>query len=150
MDMLLVRQFHGQKGTNGELFIKGKKFCNTIELPWRDNQRRISCIPEGRYRVVKRYTPKFGWHCLLLDVPDRSLILIHAFNDALKESKGCIAPVTWIDGPGLGSTSRPMLKKLLAELAPALDHLKPVFITIKNSKDGIDIKKGAKADTKVL
>ena len=34
--------------------------CNTIELPWKDNRRQISCIPEGAYKVTPRVSTKFG------------------------------------------------------------------------------------------
>ena len=41
-------------GTNGKLECKGKSICNTIELPWRENETRVSCIPEGKYFIKKR------------------------------------------------------------------------------------------------
>ena len=41
---------------NGELAV----VCHTMELPWRDNERRLSCIPTGVYNVVKHQSPKFG------------------------------------------------------------------------------------------
>ena len=63
--------------------------CKTIELPWRDNKINISCIPEGKYKVKKRYSDKYGHHFHILNVPDRSLILIHAGN-YYSQTKGCI------------------------------------------------------------
>lgn len=61
----------------------------TLELPWQNNQRNISCVPTGFYRLTKRFSPKYGDHFLLEDVPNRSLILIHHGNYA-KDTKGCI------------------------------------------------------------
>ena len=52
----------------------------TLELAWKNNERRISCIPEGTYKCVKRLSPKYGHHWHVLDVPNRSLILIHSGN----------------------------------------------------------------------
>ena len=66
--------------------------CHTLELPWRDNQRSISCIPEGRYPVVKSFSPRFQtmlWE--VKNVPGRSGIRIHAAN-RVQELEGCIAP----------------------------------------------------------
>lgn len=63
----------------------------TLELPWRDNQVRVSCIPAGSYWCVKHTSPKFGRCFWVRDVPGRSEILIHPGNfhtDLL----GCIAP----------------------------------------------------------
>lgn len=53
---------------------------HTLELPYRDNQRRISCIPHGKYKCVKRVSQKYGHHWHVLDVENRSLILIHSGN----------------------------------------------------------------------
>ncbi len=149
MEIQLLRQYHAN-GTNGVLLLDGKKIGYTIELPWRNNQRRISCIPEGRYRIRKRYTMRFGWHCLVENVTGRDMILIHAFNDALKESKGCIAPVTAIEGPGRGSSSRAALKKFMSLVSQEFDQLKPVYLTIKKDDHEHDSQKSTKADTKVL
>ena len=131
MELVLIRTYL-LEGTNGQLMVDGQKICSTIELPWKDNQRQISCIPEGRYRLAKRYTPRFGYHIIIRDVPNRSNILIHAFNDALAESKGCIAPVTTITGMGRGIFSRFALARLVRFLDPAFADCKPVYLTIKS------------------
>ncbi|WP_238407275.1 DUF5675 family protein, partial [Flavobacterium psychrophilum] len=92
-------------GTNGKLECEGKFICNTIELPWKNNETKVSCIPEGKYFIKKRYSKKFQWHLEILDVKNRSLILFHPANNALRELNGCIAPVTKLSGPGLGPVS---------------------------------------------
>ena len=43
----LVRVTTGMDGTFGVLIKDGVPLCVTLELPWRDNERSISCIPEG-------------------------------------------------------------------------------------------------------
>jgi hypothetical protein len=105
MELILSRTYY-HSGTNGVLYMNGKPFCFTIELPWRGNTCVISCIPEGRYRLDKRRSKHFGWHLLVRGVPDRSLILIHPANDALRDLQGCIAPVTSLKGPGMGEDSK--------------------------------------------
>lgn len=54
----------------------------TLELPWRDNQRNISCIPEGTYQAEIRFSKKYSRHIHIKDVEGRSLILIHWGNYA--------------------------------------------------------------------
>lgn len=119
-------------GTNGILLIDGVKVCNTIELPWKENRSRESCIPEGTYELIKRYSRRYQWHLLLNNVTGRNYILIHAFNDAVKESKGCIAPVFSIIGEGKGLRSKAALALLLSLLYPELEKGNKIFITIKS------------------
>lgn len=63
----------------------------TLELPWRENQRNISCIPEGEYPLRKRQFYRGGYDTYLIEkVPNRSYILFHAAN-WVAELQGCIA-----------------------------------------------------------
>jgi hypothetical protein len=130
MKLELLRTYLPE-GTNGDLMHNGLALCHTIELPWKDNQQRLSCIPEGEYELVKRYSRKFGWHLLVKGVASRSLILVHPANDALKELQGCIAPVSILTCPGKGSGSRKVFKKLLAFVEKALDANESVHLIIK-------------------
>jgi len=132
MELELIRTYF-PNGVNGEFLHDGTRLCSSIELPWKNNQPRISCIPEGRYELTKRYSRRFGWHLLVNNVVNRSYILIHAYNDALKESKGCIAPVSICTGEGKGSNSRVFLKKLLALAYPELEKGNKVFLIITSS-----------------
>ena len=133
MELELNREYL-PKGTNGELLLNGDKLCSTIELPWKNNQRQVSCIPEGRYELKKRYTPRFGKHFILLNVPNRSYILLHAANDALKEIKGCIAPVTKVTGEGKGIFARAALAKLVSIMYPVFDKGESIFLNIQCKK----------------
>ena len=67
--------------------------CHTLENPWKDNQRNISCIPEGEYKVRLRLARESATrdylHLLVQDVPDRDWILFHRGNSA-KDTSGCI------------------------------------------------------------
>ena len=130
MDLVLKRTYHAN-GTNGKLMHDQQLVCYTIELPWLQNRNNVSCIPEGRYQVVKRFTQDRGWHLYLPDVPQRSWILFHSANDALKELKGCIAPVSALTSPGLGSSSRGATEKFENLLFDAFEREEEVFITIQ-------------------
>lgn len=130
MELELFRNYEPD-GTNGELVLK---VCNTIELPWLQNQRNVSCIPEGRYELKRRVTQKRGQHLLVMNVKSRDGILIHPANDAKKELRGCIAPVTTLTGPGKGNYSRLANEKLKALVLEALDRKEKVFITIKSNR----------------
>ena len=61
----------------------------TLELPYNNNEKNISCIKSGKYPLSKRYSQKYGWHWLISNVPDRDLILIHVGNYP-KDTRGCI------------------------------------------------------------
>ncbi len=132
MELNLIRSYF-PNGTNSDLLLNGQRVCWTIELPWKNNQHEISCIPEGRYELNRRYTQKFGHHLILLNVPDRSMICIHAANNALKEIKGCICTVSKITGEGTGDYARSALVKVISLVYPAFDKEK-VFLTIQSVK----------------
>ncbi|MBA4283854.1 MAG: hypothetical protein C0432_06150 [Candidatus Puniceispirillum sp.] len=119
-------------GTNGKLECEGKFICNTIELPWKNNETKVSCIPEGKYFIKKRYSNKFKWHLEVTNVANRSLILFHPANNAMQELKGCIAPVTKLSGPGLGLMSRKAFAKLKDLVYKALDNKESVELIVQS------------------
>jgi len=132
---LEIQRTYFPNGTNGVMRQSEDKkgiICYTIELPWLDNRHGVSCIPEGKYELVKRYSKKFGKHLLLQGVVNRSLILMHPANDAQKELKGCIAPVSIHTGEGKGSRSRIAFQKVMSIVSSVLDQHKQVFLTIKS------------------
>ncbi len=131
MELELIRTYYPD-GTNGKILYKGRLMMYSIELPWKENQAGVSCIPEGRYELVKRWSPKFDRHLLVLNVPQRKYILIHPANEALQELKGCIAPVCLITGAGKGIRSRKALKTLMGLVGGALDRHEQVFLIIKS------------------
>lgn len=130
MELLLKRSYF-EKGTNGALFVNSHLICFVIELPWLENKRNVSCIPEGRYEVVPRFSPRFKNHLHVLDVPGRSLILIHPANDALRDLEGCLAPVSQLSDIGKGWSSKIALNKLLSLCFQAYDRKEKVFLEIK-------------------
>ena len=85
----LYRAPSGEFGTFGILFDGDKPLCNTLEDKWINNKSNISCIPEGRYKVVKHNTKKYPNVWRLQNVKGRTSILIHAGNTA-DDTTGCI------------------------------------------------------------
>ena len=130
MELELNRSYF-PNGTNGELLLNGDRLCSTSELPWNNNRPKVSCIPQGRYELRKRWSQRFGKHFILLDVPERTHILVHAANYALKELKGCIAPVTMLTGEGRGTQARAALATLISIVYPFFEKHQQVFLTIQ-------------------
>ena len=134
----LIRSHWNDKQVEGRLFI-GADFVLTLELPWKENKRRVSCIPAGRYTVVRRTSPKYGEHFHITNVPNRDLILIHAGNYAgsknpktkMSDILGCILVGTSMydinaDGIVDITNSKKAMKKLL-KLLPQ----EPFILNIK-------------------
>jgi hypothetical protein len=77
--------------TFGELYSEqGRRECVTLELPWKDNARNVSCIPAGEYTAERYFSPHHGCTVFkLIDVPDRDDVELHIGN-TVNDSKGCI------------------------------------------------------------
>tara|TARA_R110000868_G_scaffold14457_5_gene67388 strand:- start:38245 stop:38667 length:423 start_codon:yes stop_codon:yes gene_type:complete len=131
--VLVLSRTYFPDGTNGKLEWEGTFICNTIELPWKKNEMKVSCIPEGKYFIRKRYSDKFKWHLEVMQVENRQGILIHPANNALVELKGCIAPVTKISGAGLGLMSRSAFYKLKESVYKVLDRDEEVSIIVQSA-----------------
>jgi len=90
MHAVLQRKEYTDKQVLGEfkLFDEGGKeifSAASLELPWKNNQSRVSCIPTGNYKAVRRRSQKYpeSYHIQELDsdqVNGRSWILIHKGN----------------------------------------------------------------------
>ena len=93
INLLLIRNTFSEKSIIGELFLNGERMCDTLENPWKDNQRNISCIPEGEYpvrlRLARESATRDYLHLLVQDVPNRDYILFHRGNYP-KDTSGCI------------------------------------------------------------
>lgn len=89
IEATLDRYAYLNSGTAGVLTIKGRSFV-TVERPWKDNQRSISCIPEGIYQVKPYSSARFPDTWEIKNVPNRTYILLHAGNTPT-DVEGCIA-----------------------------------------------------------
>lgn len=130
--VLFLTRTYFPEGTNGKLECAGRLICYTIELPWLDNAKRVSCITEGEYVLKRRYSTKFQWHIEVVDVKDRSSILLHPANNAQKELKGCIAPVTKVSGAGLGLQSKQAFLKVKYMIYNALEKGETVSLIVQS------------------
>lgn len=131
---LVLRRTYGEQGTNGTIYFNGEQICYTIELPDRNNIRRLSCIPEGCYKLEKRKYTKHGEQIGIPAVLGREAILIHAANNAMKQLMGCIAPVTELTGEGTGIKSRKALDKLKSLVYGLWNRGDEVFLLIKEGR----------------
>ena len=93
INLLLIRDTFTKESTIGELFLNGERICDTLELPWVDNQRNISCIPEGVYpvrlRLPRESATRDYLHLLVQEVPNRDFILVHRGNFP-SQTQGCL------------------------------------------------------------
>lgn len=89
MKIKLTRLSDNKFQTLGILTLENGKIYNTLELPNKQNQKKISCIPKGTYKVVKRKSAKYGDHFHVTNVPNRDFILIHHGN-YYTDILGCI------------------------------------------------------------
>ena len=93
VNLLILRDTFTEVSTIGNLYLNGEWLCDTLELPYKDNQRSISCIPAGQYKVRLRTARESATrdylHLLVKDVPDRDYILFHVGNSA-KDTRGCV------------------------------------------------------------
>ncbi len=83
------------RAQRGVLCMDGEPLCVTLELPWRENAKDISCIPAGIYtcrRTFKR-TTKGGMEIPetfeIMRVSNRSGVLFHVGNYP-HDTHGCI------------------------------------------------------------
>ena len=88
--MRLVRDDQDDVRTLGAMFDGEERLVETLELPWRDNQRGISCVPEGTYECKLAFSPSRKCYVYWLqNVPGRQDVQIHIGNFP-KDIRGCI------------------------------------------------------------
>lgn len=103
MILTLVRDLDDGTATLG-LLTAANFTCHTIERPWKDNAKGVSCVPVGTYTLQRHDSEAHHdtWALVnrdlgVLHYPDASLpdartaCLIHPANWAY-ELRGCIAP----------------------------------------------------------
>ena len=138
MHFVLKRFFKNEQKTLGTLYMYSAEesgaelICmfKTLELPWKNNERRVSCIPIGTYEIKEHTSPKFGWSLWLQDVPNRTAILIHRGNYT-RDILGCILPGLYhtdIDNDGIKDVVHSTIT--VETLKHYIKMLKPNKITI--------------------
>jgi hypothetical protein len=105
--------------TLGIILINGIIRFFSMELPWKNNENNISCIPCGTYPIAQYFSPHREEKCFLIsNVPNRSGIEIHNGNIAANIN-GCIAVGSnfgFIGKDRAVLNSRNTLKILLTEI----------------------------------
>ena len=91
-----MRKWRKEDYTIGKLFVGGMAFCDTLEPKWRDlshgaeKVKGVTAIPEGRYHLTYKYSPKFQRNMPYLEnVKNFEGIMIHTGNTS-KDTTGCI------------------------------------------------------------
>lgn len=105
----------------------------TVEEEWRNNQRRVSCIPAGKYRLVRTVYHRHGYETFeVTNVPGRTRILIHPANTE-EDVEGCI-------GLGLrkGTMSRLDEEKKIMRVKGAVLESKKAFALFMAAMTGIN------------
>lgn len=117
---LKIERWYRSDCTIGVL-TSGDFKCFTLELPWKDNEKNVSCIyPAEAFKGVKRVSPKNGDVIELVNVIDRSYIQIHSGNFT-HQIEGCILvgdSIKFLDTDTIPdiTNSKVTLKKLMSIL----------------------------------
>ena len=85
---LIRLDYKTKHGTFGVFSIDGEMMFFTLERPFFYNRRDISCILPGEYTCRYHKGSRFNGY-LLLEVPNRSGIMIHSGN-SIEDITGCI------------------------------------------------------------
>jgi hypothetical protein len=126
MEPLILERVYLPDRTLGSIFLNGETVAKTLELPWRDNKRSISCITEGLYTVIKQ-PPKESRpypYFRLPNVVGRTGILIHRGTEPA-HSKGCILVASRFRNV---NTSKPTLEESGKKLQWLIDNLPDEFL----------------------
>jgi len=94
INAILIRNKSEKVQTLGRMiFFNGRLnilfHCVTIEPPWKENEKNVSCIPCGDYKVKHRISEKYGKHLTLIGVTNRTYILLH-WGNYYYNTEGCI------------------------------------------------------------
>lgn len=115
--LTLIRLNSSNYSTQGVLIYKNSTLCHTLELPYIKNQKNISCIPCGIYPIKKIRHPKYEECISILNVPNRSGILIHPGNYT-RDTRGCILLGLDVEPTHSLRTSQAAVARLYNSLPP--------------------------------
>lgn len=148
LPQFLLDRVYLEDRTLGSIYDQqGGIICKTLELPDKQNQRSISCIPEGEYLVTYSppvlkddpntpvnesggRIPRDYEHYIVHNVENRSGILIHRGRTP-EWSKGCIT----VGGRfGNFNTDHPTLEDSKQKLQWMIDNLPKTFRLLIDKK----------------
>ena len=132
----LKRVSKTKQGTFGVLLGNNNlPICVTLENPWRDNNRNVSCIPFGRYICYKHLSDKFKIETFRVgDVPNRDGIIFHAGNTP-KDTLGCILTGRFFTE---FSSNSPASVQESIELTPGVGESRLALTRMMESLDGLE------------
>ena len=123
--------------TIGRLFVDDAEECWVLEDPVREDGVKVhgkTAIPQGRYRVVIDYSPRFKRPLPhLLDVPNFQGIRIHSGN-TVEDTEGCLLVGTSHVG-GVVMRSRTAFTALQSKLVEALSRGEEVWMDVTNGEE---------------
>ena len=113
-DIVTLGYFYSAANNFGIDLGDSRKGVHSLELPWKGNQQKISCVPTGIYECVRSMYyggdgvgGKKDYECFeLVDVPGRTEVKIHVGNYP-HNFEGCIGlgmarsedpPAIWSSG----------------------------------------------------
>jgi len=119
--MLKLERSYLDNCTIGKMYFSGEFVCYTVERPWLNNGKNISCVPAGTYKLEPYSSSRFPDCYSLTSFPlgvglipsfHRTHILIHPGNYP-HDVEGCIAPGLRLNQSTWGvSESRPAMDML--------------------------------------
>jgi hypothetical protein len=89
INAVLNRYYQDSIVTFGFINFSDNLHLFTLEKPWRNNERNISCIPQGQYMCSPFSGDKFKNVYVIENVTKRSNILFHIGNYP-NQTEGCI------------------------------------------------------------
>lgn len=146
MELLLERKIFNQNSTEGNLYVDGKWFCNTIEDrvrakpgEWKKELKVYgkTAIPYGRYPVLVTWSNRFKRPMVgVFNVPDFEGIRFHWGTTELS-SAGCII-ISYKDDD---ENHRLILEKQATEdlinMVNQEQKTGKIFLTIEESKNAV-------------
>lgn len=128
------RKYKKANYTIGALYINGQWICDTLEprcIDW-NKEKKVpgeTAIPEGRYLIEMRRSPKFERRMpYLKNVPEFTNIMIHTGN-TVKNTQGCII-VGYNTIRGLVLKSRQAFDKIMERIDYALKAKHQIVIVV--------------------
>lgn len=130
MNITLTRTQLNSDSTRGQIELPDGTILYSLECPLKNNQKDVSCVPPGLYKLIPYTSPKHDstWYLenAYLGVggagSERSYCEIHSANWA-SQLEGCIA---------LGLDDAPMFNPEAGAIVPAVEQSALAINKIKN------------------
>lgn len=134
MNLRVERYIFSQDATIGKLFIDGEFAMFTLEPVWRTDDVKPRAIPEGTFRLIKRWSKEHNREVPgVEDVPGFTEVEIH-WGNSPKDTKACLL-VGRVFGPEKDdwiSQSDDAFFDLMEKLVPVWDRGETIDITYVN------------------